>query len=72
MADKEEETPPSKSKGSGAGLASPGQPTQAPPAWRTTGSSAATSPPGLARHWIWPSGSSLRSTGSRLATTTKL
>jgi hypothetical protein len=36
-----------------------------------TGSRAVTSPPGLGRHTVSPSGPSTRSTGSRLATTTK-
>ena len=55
-----------------AGPASPDQPIHAPPASRITGSSAVTRPPGLRCHSVRPSGPSTRSTGSRLATTTKL
>ena len=62
----------SVSNGSGASPGDPGQPIQAPPAARITGSRAVTRPPGLARHSGWPSGPSVRSTGSRLAATTKL
>src|SRR5580704_16836330 len=54
----------------GAGPASPDQPIHTPPDSRMTGSSALTSPPGLGRHSVSPSGLSVRSTGSRLATTT--
>src|SRR5580704_4979549 len=54
----------------GAGPASPDQPIHTPPDSRMTGSSALTSPPGLGRHSASPSGPSVRSTGSRLATTT--
>ena len=61
---------PFASKGPGAGPASPDQPIHTPPASRMTGSSALTSPPGLGRHSASPSGPSVRSTGSRLATTT--
>jgi len=39
---------------------------------RMTGSSAVTSPTGLARHSISPPGPATRSTGSLQATTTKL
>ena len=49
----------------------PGQPTQAPRCVRITGSKAVTSPPGEVRHSTDPSGFSNRSTGNRLATTTK-
>jgi hypothetical protein len=56
--------------GPGAGPASPDQPIHTPPDSRMTGSSALTSPPGLGRHSASPSGPSVRSTGSRLATTT--
>src|SRR5580658_895009 len=56
--------------GPGAGPASPDQPIHTPRDSRMTGSSALTSPPGLGRHSASPSGPSLRSTGSRLATTT--
>src|ERR1700724_1016712 len=56
--------------GPGAGPASPDQPIHTPPDSRITGSSALTSPPGLGRHSASPSGPSVRSTGSRLATTT--
>src|ERR1700722_5118804 len=56
--------------GPGAGPASPDQPIHTPPDSRITGSSALTSPPGLGRHSTSPSGPSVRSTGSRLATTT--
>ena len=62
---------PFTSKGPGAGPASPDQPIHTPLALRMTGSSALTSPPGLGRHSASPSGPSVRSTGSRLATTTK-
>src|SRR5260370_1945200 len=54
----------------GAGPASPDQPIHTPPDSRMTGSSALTSPPGLGRSSASPSGPSVRSTGSRLATTT--
>src|SRR6202035_2698678 len=56
--------------GPGAGPASPDQPIHTPPDSRITGSSALTSPPGLGFHSASPSGPSVRSTGSRLATTT--
>src|SRR5690625_4959131 len=62
---------PSGSKGSGAASGTPGQATQAPSlAWRMD-SRAVTSPPGLAFQCSVPSGSRTRSTGRRLATTTK-
>ena len=50
---------------------SPGQPIQAPLFARMTGSSAETSPPGERRQVASPSSSTTRSTGSRLATTTR-
>ena len=50
---------------------SPGQPIQAPWFARMTGSSAETRPPGERRHVVVPSASTTRSTGSRLATTTR-
>src|SRR5579863_6432205 len=56
----------------GAGPASPVQPIHTPPDSRMTGSRALTSPPGLGRHSAAPSGPSVRSTGSRLDTTTNL
>src|SRR3954454_5339675 len=59
------------SNGGGASPSDPGQPIQAPRCRRSTGSIAATRPPGLGSHVTLPSGSSRRSTGSRLATTTK-
>ncbi len=62
---------PLVSNGSGASPGAPGQPIQAPPAALITGSSAVTRPPGLARHSGVRSGPSVRSTGSRLAATTK-
>src|SRR5918998_480501 len=58
-------------KGSISTSGTPGQPTQAPCRERRNGSSAATNPPGLAFHRCEPSGSVSRSTGNRLATTTK-
>ena len=61
---------PSASNGPSAGPAEPGHPIHTPFAARMTGSSAVTSPPGLRRHSLVPSGSSTRSTGSRLAATT--
>src|SRR5579872_4361056 len=57
-------------KSPGAGPASPDQPIHTPRASRMTGSSALTSPPGLGCQSVSPSGPSVRSTGSRLATTT--
>jgi hypothetical protein len=57
--------------GSMSSSGEPGQPTQAPRWVRITGSKAVTSPPGEVRHSTEPSGFSTRSTGSRLATTTK-
>src|SRR3954447_18348604 len=59
------------SNGGGASPSDPVQPIHAPRCCRSTGSIAATSPPGLGSQVTLPSGSSRRSTGSRLATTTK-
>ena len=49
----------------------PARPTQAPRLRRSSGSNAVTNPPGLRFQVVLPSGSRSRSTGSRLATTTK-
>src|SRR6185312_1439442 len=49
----------------------PGQPTHAPRRRRSSGSKAVTNPPGLRFQVVLPSGSRSRSTGRRLATTTK-
>src|SRR3712207_6594709 len=57
--------------GSNSTSGTPGQPTQAPRRQRRNGSSAAPNPPGLDFHRCEPSGSCSKSTGSRLATTTK-
>src|SRR5213592_4749456 len=62
---------PSSSNGSTSEPVSPGQPIQAPLLARITGSSAETSPPGERRQLTSPSSSTTRSTGSRLATTTR-
>ena len=61
---------PAASKGPSFSSGAPGQPTQVPWLRCMTGSSAVTSPPGLARQCSEPSGSVTRSRGSRLATTT--
>src|SRR5690349_8995180 len=62
---------PCSVNGSGASPASPAHPTQAPSRPFMTDSIAVTSPPGLVRHEELPSGSATRSTGSRLAATTR-
>src|SRR5699024_1001551 len=59
-------------KGSGASSATPGQPTQQPWCFSRTGESADTKPPGDSCQDLVPLGSKIMSTGSRLATTTKL
>src|SRR2546427_12248678 len=62
---------PLSSNGSSFSSGLPVQPIHAPWWPCITGASAVTSPPGLRRHAVLPSGISIRSTGSRLATTTK-
>ncbi|SLH24185.1 Uncharacterised protein [Mycobacteroides abscessus subsp. abscessus] len=57
--------------GSTSTSGTPAQPTQAPLLLRSTGSNAVTRPPGLRFQRVLPSGRRSRSTGSRLATTTK-
>ena len=57
--------------GSSSPSVMPGQPIQAPRRFRSSGSSAVTSPPGLRLNVVEPSGSRSMSMGSRLATTTK-
>ena len=57
--------------GSGEASATPGQPTQQPCCFSNTGERTETSPPGEGTHSVEPSARVCRSTGSRLATTTK-
>src|SRR5699024_9591039 len=64
--------PRSVRKGSGASSVTPGQPTQQPWCFSNTGDTAETRPPGDSCHDFVPSDSIIMSTGSRLATTTKL
>src|SRR6187200_2641311 len=62
---------PPSSKGSRSSSVPPGQPSQAPWLAFITGISAETRPPGERRHEALPCSSTTRSTGSRLATTTR-